>query len=108
MLGTSFSIAERSQQHNARLEQVDASVRDLDALPDRLTGTQVGTWIAALSKRPTTPLFDERGAPIDAATLDSLSRSINLGAVPADASDAFRAGGTSCGLAHVPDEPAGV
>jgi hypothetical protein len=69
---------------NARLEQVDTSVRDLDALPDHLAGSQVASWITALSKRPTTPLFDERGAPVEESIFESMARNLNLGAVPAE------------------------
>ncbi len=67
---------------NARLWQMDRSVRDLEKLPATLTDPQVREWISGLSKRPTGPLFDERGREIGATTLDALVADAALASIP--------------------------
>lgn len=68
---------------NERLFERDRSVRDLEALPATLDRATVSGWIAALSRRPDRPLFDEQGRAVPAATLDALMAGLDLGAVPA-------------------------
>ncbi|MGP1665196.1 MAG: C40 family peptidase, partial [Rhodanobacter sp.] len=68
---------------NAALLQLDPSMHDLRALPQRLAGAQVRGWIEATSRRPTDPLFDIDAQPVSAATLDSLVGELNVAAIPA-------------------------
>jgi hypothetical protein len=68
---------------NAKLQQTDSSVQDIEHLPAALTAAQVRTWIETLSERPANELFDERGNEVPASALDALMRSIDLEHVPA-------------------------
>jgi hypothetical protein len=68
---------------NARLQQTDPSVRDIEALPASLEGSQVKQWIGNLSKRPTKTLYDEQGREVPSKTLDRLVKDLRLDAVPA-------------------------
>lgn len=70
-------------QQNARLYTLDRSVRDLPALPASLDHKDVAAWVQPLSERPTKPLFDERGEPVPASTLDAVVDNANLAAIPA-------------------------
>jgi hypothetical protein len=67
---------------NVKLQQLDASVRDIEKLPPTLGAAQVKEWIAKLSERPDEPLFDSQGHAVAAHTLDELIDNINLAAVP--------------------------
>lgn len=67
---------------NAKLRRIDASLYDIEHLPERLTAAQVKDWIGNLSQRPTRPLFDEQGHDVPAATLDELVSALNLDLVP--------------------------
>jgi len=67
---------------NARLQRLDRSMHDLDALPATVNREQVAGWIGGLSRRPTKPLFDERGQPVPAATIDDTVADANLDAIP--------------------------
>ncbi|HEY5782324.1 MAG TPA: NlpC-P60 family protein, partial [Lysobacter sp.] len=68
---------------NARLQRLDRSLHDLDALPPTVKREQVAGWVSGLSRRPTKPLFDERGQPVPAATIDDTVADANLDAIPA-------------------------
>jgi cell wall-associated NlpC family hydrolase len=68
---------------NARLERLDPSVHDFEALPEELSADQVRGWILQLSGRPDRPLFDEQGAAIGDAQLEALEGSLALDAIPA-------------------------
>jgi hypothetical protein len=68
---------------NARLREIDPSVRDLEKLPPTLAAADVKQWIEKLSARPDEPLFDAQGHTLSAATLDELVNSVALDAVPA-------------------------
>ena len=70
------------QAQNRRLMEQDDSMHDLEALPRVLQREQVAGWIQSLSKRPTKPLFDERGQPVAADALDAVVANVNLDAVP--------------------------
>lgn len=67
---------------NARLQQLDESVHDIEHLPPTLSGSQVKGWITDLSSRPDEAVFDEQGREVAAATLDGLMDDIALAAVP--------------------------
>jgi hypothetical protein len=67
---------------NAKLQQLDASVRDIEELPPTLTSAQVKEWIGKLSERPDSPLFDQQGHEVTAQALDELVDNVNLDAVP--------------------------
>jgi cell wall-associated NlpC family hydrolase len=68
---------------NNRVLDMDDSMYRVDALSDALTGAQVRGWIDGISKRPTTPRYDEAGVPLTADALDALVANLALDAVPA-------------------------
>lgn len=68
---------------NAKLMQLDRSMHDLAALPQTLERKQVAAWVEGLSKRPTRPLYDDRGQPIASADLDAIVANANIAAIPA-------------------------
>jgi len=68
---------------NAKLQQTDRSVHDIEHLPATLTAVQVRTWIEALSERPDRELFDEHGNEVPASTVDALMKSLDLEHLPA-------------------------
>lgn len=68
---------------NARLEQLDASVHDIERLPASLTAAQIKELISKLSARPRAPLFDQGGGEISATQIDALLAAVNLEAAPA-------------------------
>ena len=68
-------------RQNARLQQVDPSINDIEALPATLTGAQVRGWIEQLSRAPTRTLFDERGAVVPQSTINALTASLALDAI---------------------------
>lgn len=67
---------------NARLQQLDASVRDIEKLPATLAAADVKGWIGKLSQRPTDPLFDEQGRELTAQALDELVENVDVSSVP--------------------------
>lgn len=68
---------------NERLQRIDPSLHDIEALPSSLDGSQVKQWIGGLSKRPSKALYDEQGREVPAKTLDALVKDLRLAAVPA-------------------------
>ena len=68
---------------NAKLQQTDPSVHDIEHLPPTLTATQVRAWIERLSERPDGPLFDEHGNELPASAIDALMTSLDLDHVAA-------------------------
>jgi hypothetical protein len=68
---------------NARLQQLDPSVRDIEKLPATLAASDVKVWIGKLSVRPDDELFDAQGRVLSAAVLEELMSSLALDAVPA-------------------------
>ncbi|MDI9239432.1 SH3 domain-containing protein [Lysobacter sp. LF1] len=74
---------------NARLMATDRSMHDLAALPKTLDRAQVAAWVEGLSKRPTRPLFDERGQPVATQVLDDIVVNANLAAIPANQATRF-------------------
>ena len=67
---------------NRRLVETDASVHDLAALPAALPRATIAGWVEDLSSRPDKALYDERGEPVPAATLDALVADANAAAIP--------------------------
>jgi SH3 domain (SH3b1 type)/NlpC/P60 family len=74
--------AEAIAAQNARLREIDPSVRDLEKLPPTLAAADVKPWIEKLSVRPDDALFDAQGRAVSAATVDELMNSLALDAVP--------------------------
>lgn len=57
---------------NARLYQLDPSMRDLRTLPATLTREQVLQWIDQISQLPGKPLYDEQGARVSPSVLQGI------------------------------------
>ena len=68
-------------EQNTRLQQIDPSLNDIEALPETLTQARVKTWIEKLSQAPTKTLFDERGVVVPKASLDALTANVALDAI---------------------------
>ncbi|MFT4256308.1 MAG: SH3 domain-containing protein [Pseudoxanthomonas sp.] len=67
---------------NAKLYAADPTMHDLSKLPEPLSGVQVREWVEALRPSFDKPLFDERGQPLDLATLSAgVETGLNLVAV---------------------------
>ena len=75
--------AAQVQAFNAHLLRHDASMHDLQALPERYTATQVRAQVLALSAPPTRTLYDASGAMLDATQLAALHSALALDAIPA-------------------------
>lgn len=69
---------------NARMRALDPSIHDIEALPERIEGTQVRQWISGLSKLPTRDVFDEAGARVPAEVLAGIDASTAIEAIAAD------------------------
>ena len=57
----SCSIRAAIEAQNAKLQQLDKSVHDVEAMPRTLAATDVRTWIEHMSSRPADTLYDEKG-----------------------------------------------
>lgn len=68
---------------NARVLKRDPSMHDLSAVPQTLTRAQVLDWINGLSRLPDHALYDSDGKRLGQASLDELTASLDLDAVPA-------------------------
>ena len=68
---------------NQRLQQLDDSVHDIEALPASLGRDEVRQWIEGLSQRPSSTRYDNQGKEIKATVFDALVRDLRLDAVPA-------------------------
>jgi hypothetical protein len=69
-------------RRNALIEQRDASLHDLQSLPETLDRSRVTEWITRVSRRPVGPLFDEAGKKIDPTATDAIVDNSNLSGVP--------------------------
>lgn len=67
---------------NARLAAQDASVHELESLPDSLPQAQVAQWLAGVSVRPSKPLYDEHDAQLAPAAIDAVVNAAAVDAVP--------------------------
>ena len=67
---------------NQRLQQLDPSVHELEKLPANLTRAEVTAWIEKLSSPPHTPLFDDKGAVLDASAIAAFSDNLDRAAIP--------------------------
>lgn len=74
---------------NDKMERIDDSVHDIEALPATLPRAEVKGWIETLSARPTRTLYDERGREVPAKTIDVLMKDLRLDAVPATQATRF-------------------
>jgi hypothetical protein len=70
--------AEAAAKQNGRLQALDRSLYDLDALPASLPRETVSQWIKRLSTPPQKPLFDAQGRPVPAATLAAIVANADL------------------------------
>ncbi|KLD76063.1 NlpC-P60 family protein [Xanthomonas hyacinthi] len=75
--------AAQVQAFNAHLLRHDASMHDLQALPDRYSAAQVRAQVLTLSAPPTRTLYDARGATLDAVQLAALQSALALDTIPA-------------------------
>jgi len=67
---------------NARLQQVDPSVHDLDAMPATLAGADIRAWIDKLSRYPDEDMFDGEGRKLEKGRFDSLIQAAALENIP--------------------------
>jgi hypothetical protein len=67
---------------NARLHELDPSVRDIESLPASLTREQVKAWIDTLSHRPDQTTFDAQGHGFTQAMIEELMSNLALDAIP--------------------------
>ncbi len=72
-------------EQNARLQQLDPSVRDVEKLAPALTREEVKGWIDHLSRRPEEALFDAQGRQLSPHELDELMSSLALDSIPSSA-----------------------
>jgi cell wall-associated NlpC family hydrolase len=86
--GTALDESEIDAQ-NEKLVRIDESVHDIEKLPATMSGGEIRGWIEKLSKRPSRTLYDERGQPVSAATIDEWMTSLNLEALPASAATRY-------------------
>jgi cell wall-associated NlpC family hydrolase len=68
---------------NARVQKVDPSMHDLEAMPPTLSGGDVRAWIEKLSRYPDEDMFDGDGHKLERAVFDSLLDAAALDNVPA-------------------------
>lgn len=77
-------------KQNARMQALDRSIHDLDALPATLSRAQVTGWVGKLSTPPTRQLFDAQGRPVAAADIDAIVANADVAGI--DATRATRYG----------------
>jgi cell wall-associated NlpC family hydrolase len=68
---------------NTKLEQLDKSIHDMEAIPSTLTAADVHAWVDRMSERPDETLYDEHGKAVDAAAIDAIVANANAAAIPA-------------------------
>ena len=71
------------EAQNAKLQQLDKSVHDVEALARTLSANDVSAWVERMSVRPTDTLYDEKRQPVESSTLDALVANANVAAIPA-------------------------
>ena len=74
---------------NAKLQQLDKSVHDVEAIPRTLSATDVSAWVERMSVRPADTLYDEKGQAVASSTLDELVANVNVAAIPATQSTRY-------------------
>jgi len=67
---------------NDTLEQLDATVHDMEELPATLSRAAIATWLEPLSAPPTRALYDVQGHDVPPGTLDSVLANAALDAIP--------------------------
>jgi hypothetical protein len=75
--------AQAVAKQNARLQALDRSLYDLDALPATLAREQVSAWVERLSTPPKKPLFDAQGRPVQAAAVAAIVANADLDGIDA-------------------------
>ncbi len=73
--------AEEIAAQNARLFQADASMNDLERMPNTLARSQVREWIEGISVRPENTLYDESSQEVTQSALDELVNAMNLAGI---------------------------
>ncbi|MEO6365790.1 MAG: SH3 domain-containing protein [Luteimonas sp.] len=74
---------------NQRLQQLDHSVHDIEALPSTLGREQVKGWIQGLSKRPASTRYDIGGREIKTPVFDALVADLRIEAIAATQSTRY-------------------
>ncbi len=74
---------------NARVRELDSTVRDLAELPDRLPRAELLELIAAASPSPNRRLFHTDGSPVTAAEQEAWQAAQNLAAIPPEVAPAY-------------------
>ena len=77
------------EAQNAKLQQLDKSVHDVEAIPRTLNANDVSGWVERMSVRPTDTLYDEEGQPVQSSTLDELVANVNVAGIPATQSTRY-------------------
>jgi cell wall-associated NlpC family hydrolase len=70
-------------RQNARLRELDRSIRDLDALPPALPREMVRPWVEKLSSAPTKPLYDAQGRSVPPADIAAIVANADVRSVAA-------------------------
>jgi hypothetical protein len=78
-----FLAPDAIARRNAELVRIDASVHDVEALPERLARADVARWLAPFATLPERELYDEQGRRVPPSRLRALRRAAALGRVPA-------------------------
>lgn len=74
---------------NARLCELDPSVRDLAAVPERLSRAAVEDLLAAAPKPPSGPLYHADGRVVGPEEREAWQAACNLGGIPAEVEPQF-------------------
>lgn len=79
------SILDRDaiEAQNLRVRTSDPTYREIEKVGETLSAEQVRGWIAAMSVRPTDPLYDEQGATIPGGRLDEIVANVGLESIRA-------------------------
>jgi hypothetical protein len=71
------------EAQNRKLQQLDRSVHDIEALPRTLAASDVRAWVEGMSERPDDTLYDEQGRAAESSAIDALVANANVAAIPA-------------------------
>lgn len=74
---------------NAKLQQLDRSVHDVEGMPRTLSAADVRALVEKMSGQPDDELYDEQGRRVEASTLKALVDNVNVGAIPATQTTQF-------------------
>jgi cell wall-associated NlpC family hydrolase len=77
------------EAQNAKLQELDKSMHDVEAIPRTLSAADVSAWVERMSVRPADTLYDEKGRVVESSTLDELVANVNVAAIPATQSTRY-------------------